>query len=61
MFCSFYDPRENRDMDLRGGVTLKGKSMLKDKHSAPRTVEQILFLLESVDSIGGERPAPVAS
>ena len=61
MFTAFYDPREHRDSDLRGRFAMECDLALQERHSAPRTAEHLLFILDTAEIIDGDRPAPIVN
>jgi hypothetical protein len=60
MYWAFYDSQADRELDWRGRTALESGQLHADKRSAPRTAEQLLFLLEDVNAVERDRPAPLA-
>lgn len=59
MYWAFYDPQARRDVDWRGRIALEGDLSRRTKRSAPRTSEQILFVLDDADVVREGRPITV--
>jgi hypothetical protein len=59
MYWAFYDPQANRDINWSGHIAVEGDVPRKGKRSAPKTSEQLLFLLEDVDAVDKRRPNTV--
>jgi hypothetical protein len=60
MFWTFYGAREDRRAGWPGKATPKPDQPRADRRSAPKTVEQLFFVIEEMAEINSDKPAPVA-